>query len=78
MATIDSFGRLVIPADIRHQAGLVRGAPVEFEVRGVEIVVRPAGACCVFCGQPGTHRHMGKGVCSTCMEQLCVQVEGRP
>lgn len=43
-STIDSGGRVVIPAELRREAGLEPGTPVEITLRdgAIEIVVSPA------------------------------------
>jgi AbrB family looped-hinge helix DNA binding protein len=40
--TIDSAGRLVIPKDIRQQAGLRPGMPLDVRVRDGRIEIEPA------------------------------------
>lgn len=71
MPSVDRLGRIVIPATIRHQAGLLPGTPVDFEVLGGSAVMRPVGSACVFCGTPAVaHQHRGKGVCADCLREL--------
>jgi AbrB family looped-hinge helix DNA binding protein len=40
--TIDSAGRLVIPGDLRREAGLQPGAPLEVRLRDGRIEIEPA------------------------------------
>jgi AbrB family looped-hinge helix DNA binding protein len=40
--TIDAAGRLVIPRDIRREAGLKPGTPLEVRVRDGRIEIEPA------------------------------------
>jgi AbrB family looped-hinge helix DNA binding protein len=42
--TIDSAGRLVIPVEIRRQAGLRPGAPLDVRWRDGRIEIEPAAA----------------------------------
>jgi AbrB family looped-hinge helix DNA binding protein len=71
MPSIDRLGRIVIPATIRQQAGLVPGALVDVEVAGRTVVLRPAGSACIFCGGPDVaDTHMDKGVCARCLRAL--------
>ena len=71
MPQVDRLGRVVIPATIRHQAGLVPGTPVDFDVAEGAVVLRPAGTACVFCGAPAVAKiHRGKGVCEACLHEL--------
>ena len=37
---VDRYGRVLIPRDIRMKIGLERGEPVEFRIRGRELVMR--------------------------------------
>ncbi len=39
--TIDRFGRLVVPKDIRDRLGLKPGAEVEIDEQGSEIILKP-------------------------------------
>jgi AbrB family looped-hinge helix DNA binding protein len=42
--TIDGAGRVVIPRDIRHAAGLEPGAAVEIDLRDGVVAIAPAPA----------------------------------
>jgi AbrB family looped-hinge helix DNA binding protein len=42
ISTIDSAGRLVIPKEVRRQAGLEPGMPLEVRVREGRIEIEPA------------------------------------
>lgn len=39
--TLDRFGRLVVPKDIRNRLGLRPGAEVELDEHGNEIILKP-------------------------------------
>jgi AbrB family looped-hinge helix DNA binding protein len=41
-ATLDRFGRIVVPKDIRDRLGLKPGAEVELDEQGAEIILKPA------------------------------------
>lgn len=78
MPSIDRLGRIVIPAAIRHQAGLLPGAVVDCEVAGRTVVLRPAGAACIFCGVDNVaETNMDKGVCAGCLRALRAKAGGR-
>jgi AbrB family looped-hinge helix DNA binding protein len=40
--TIDAAGRLVIPSDLRREAGLVAGAPLEVRLEDGAVIIEPA------------------------------------
>ncbi|OGW17714.1 MAG: hypothetical protein A2072_07655 [Nitrospirae bacterium GWC1_57_7] len=40
--TLDKFGRLVVPKDIRDRLGLRPGDEIEIEEHGREVVLKPA------------------------------------
>lgn len=42
--TIDSAGRLVIPAQVRREAGILPGAPLDIRVENGAIVITPQAA----------------------------------
>jgi AbrB family looped-hinge helix DNA binding protein len=39
--TLDRFGRVVVPKDIRDRLGLRPGAEIEIDEKGYEIVLKP-------------------------------------
>lgn len=41
--TIDRFGRLVVPKDIRNRLGLMPGSEIEIKEHDREIVIKQAG-----------------------------------
>lgn len=78
MSSVDRLGRIVIPAGIRQQAGLLPGTPVHFALNDGAVILTRAGSRCVFCG--GTDiadTHMDKGVCAGCLWALRAAVGGR-
>jgi len=40
--TLDRFGRIVVPKDIRDRLGLKPGSEVELDEQGAEVVLKPA------------------------------------
>ncbi len=41
--TLDRFGRVVVPKDIRDRLGLKPGAVIEIDEHGNEVVLKPVG-----------------------------------
>ncbi len=39
--TLDRFGRVVVPKDIRDRLGLLPGAEIEIDEKGNEVVLKP-------------------------------------
>ncbi|MBI1865511.1 MAG: AbrB/MazE/SpoVT family DNA-binding domain-containing protein [Nitrospirae bacterium] len=42
-ATLDRFGRIVVPKKIRDRLGLRPGSEIELDEHGSELVLKPAG-----------------------------------
>ena len=42
MVTLDRFGRVMLPKEVRELLDLREGMPLEVSVRGGEIVIRPS------------------------------------
>jgi AbrB family looped-hinge helix DNA binding protein len=49
---IDSLGRILLPAEVRHLLRLADGDVLELEVRDGSIVLRPLAVSCPMCGMP--------------------------
>jgi len=68
---IDDLGRVVIPAETRRLFNIREGDHILISVEGPNIVLRKMTSTCTFCG---SEEHVtdfkGKGVCSTCRNQL--------
>jgi AbrB family looped-hinge helix DNA binding protein len=41
--TLDRFGRVVVPKEIRDRLGLLPGTEIEIDEKGGEVVLKPAG-----------------------------------
>lgn len=41
--TVDRFGRVVVPKEIRDRLGLHPGSEIEIDEQGDEVVLKPAG-----------------------------------
>lgn len=68
---MDGLGRIVIPAEMRRAMDIEPGDEVVIGFEDGAVILRSAGAACVFCGsasQVGGFR--GRGVCSDCRDQL--------
>ncbi len=68
---IDDLGRIVIPAETRRLFNIREGDHLFIAVEGGTIVLRKMTETCTFCGTTTkVSRFKGKGICSTCQDQL--------
>lgn len=68
---VDSLGRVVLPADLRHALGIREGDTLAIDVDGDHLVLAKARPACVFCGGGGELRELsGKQVCTPCVATL--------
>lgn len=64
---IDSFGRLVLPAEIRKLMEIGEKDPVEFYMDGQNLVVKKYNPCCIFCSSSdNVSLFKGKVICAAC------------
>ena len=68
---IDDLGRIVIPAETRRLFNIREGDHLAISIEGASIVLKKLESTCIFCG---TAEHvaafMGKGICTSCRNQL--------
>lgn len=76
---LDDLGRIVVPAQYRHELGIVlgrdsQGGPlnneVEIQCDGSQVTIRPLHSNCVFCGAPAERELRGKGICARCAGEV--------
>ncbi len=68
---IDDLGRIVIPAETRRLFSIKDGDQLTISVEGSSIVIRKLESTCTFCGTTESVQPFhGKGVCSTCREEI--------
>jgi AbrB family transcriptional regulator, transcriptional pleiotropic regulator of transition state genes len=70
---IDDLGRIVIPAETRRLFNIREGDQLSISIEGSNIVLKKLEGTCIFCGT-GDHvmAFMGKGICTTCRNQLAL------
>lgn len=69
---IDDLGRVVVPKEIRRTMGIAEGDPIEFFVKGTDIVLRKYAPGCTFCGmaEGDLKSFREKLVCSGCAKAV--------
>ena len=68
---LDQMGRLVLPAELRHQMGLAVGDPVEMFVTDDALVLQKHQDKCTFCGSvDDLQTFMDKHVCKNCVTEI--------
>lgn len=68
---VDSLGRVVLPADLRHALGIREGDTLAIDAADGQLVMRKAEPSCVFCGSSAELRELaGKRVCAGCIAAL--------
>jgi transcriptional pleiotropic regulator of transition state genes len=68
---VDSLGRVVLPADLRHALGIREGDVLDVGVEDGDLVLRRHDPMCVFCGaRDALQEHAGKHACATCVNAL--------
>lgn len=68
---IDNLGRVVVPKGYRVMLGLQPGDPLDVEVDGERLVIRPHRDGCALCGgSSALHFYLDKRVCSDCVRGL--------
>lgn len=69
--SIDEFGRISLPVEMRRAMELGPHDPVSIECDGEIITVRKINHSCIFCGNPDDLTEMsGKYVCKDCINLL--------
>lgn len=69
---IDELGRVVIPKEIRRYFGLIEQEPLEFSIRGDEIIIKRYKDLCEQCGYNLEEIKVNKTVnfCPICGERV--------
>lgn len=76
---IDDTGRLIIPAELRHQLNIKNGDAVVFCADDEGITIRKPETACVICGTvKHTIEFKGKHICADCVTQITSQSRQKP
>lgn len=68
---VDSLGRVVLPADLRHALGIREGDVLDVAVHEGNLVLSRHEPMCVFCGgRDALREHAGRAACSSCVSAL--------
>ena len=76
---IDNTGRLIIPAELRHQLNIKNGDAVMFCADDDGITIRKPEKACTICGaDKNTVEFKGKYICADCVTQISSQSHQKP
>ncbi len=68
---VDSLGRVVLPADLRHALGIREGDVLDVSVHDGNLVLSRHEPTCVFCGaRDDLREHVGRSACPACVSAL--------
>jgi transcriptional pleiotropic regulator of transition state genes len=68
---VDSLGRVVLPADLRHALGIREGDLMDVVVEDGHFVLSRHVPVCTFCGaREHLTEHAGKYACAACVSAL--------
>ena len=68
---IDSFGRVVLPMELRKLMDLHQDTAVELFVDGENIILHKYNPACIFCGSFNGAKHFeGKLICEDCARRI--------
>ncbi len=69
--TLDEFGRISLPIEMRRQLGITSRDPLSIVCDGDTITIRKVQCSCVFCGRTDKLLEMsGKHACEDCIKEL--------
>ena len=69
--TVDSVGRMVLPAEIREKFGIKEGGELEIFVDSNSIVLKKYEPTCIFCGGAKEITvFKDRNVCKKCLDKL--------
>ncbi len=68
---IDSFGRIVLPMELRKLMNLEQDTAVELFVDGENVILHKYTPACTFCGSfNGAKFFEGKLICEDCIKRI--------
>jgi transcriptional pleiotropic regulator of transition state genes len=68
---VDSLGRVVLPADLRHSLGIREGDVLDVSVEDGRLLLSRHEPMCVFCGsREDLRERTGRYACSACISAL--------
>lgn len=68
---IDSFGRVVLPMELRRLMDLDQDSAVELYVDGENIILHKYNPACIFCGSFDSLKTFeGKAICESCSKRI--------
>lgn len=69
--TVDSVGRMVLPAEIREKFGIKEGGELEIFVDSNSIILKKYEPTCIFCGSSKDITVFNeRNLCSKCLNKL--------
>lgn len=71
---IDSFGRFVVPKELRSNLGIEDNDFIEIFTEDDKIILKKYAPGCMFCGKGGKlYYFKGKMICESCKEEIAAQ-----
>ncbi len=69
--TVDEFGRILIPKNIRTKFGIKAGDDLRYEVDADRIILRRPTEQCIFCeSSENVSRIMDRPICAECLNKI--------
>ena len=69
--TVDEFGRILIPKEIRKALNIETGDSMVYEIDGERLIIKKLVSACIFCGlTDGVSDLFGRPVCTSCLEKM--------
>lgn len=70
---LDELGRLVIPMEFRKALGWGKGARVNMQVSGNEVILTKSECCCAICGSSSELKEVKNiRMCQLCIDEIKV------
>lgn len=68
---VDELGRIVVPVEFRRVLGIEKKDPLEINLEGDVITLKPYNPSCIFCGSNDKiFIYHEKNVCEKCIDEL--------
>ena len=68
---VDRLGRVVLPAELRHELNIAEQDTVEVQISGTSLVIQKYEQACVFCGSSqDILAYRNRSICQQCLHSL--------
>lgn len=69
--SIDGFGRIVLPSELRKVMNVTTGNSLEFFTEDNKIIIKKYEICCLFCDEEhDLVNFSGKKICPKCLNKI--------